>query len=808
VSVPAHVVLPPGPTPPLVTPGRSFPNVLRFFRSRSQASRWYLVPMLGLVAFVSALAASAFAKAPVPPGVDPGHWLAISYSYVGLPTAPDPSNQALFYSPLMFPFLGALVRATGNPLVAADILGVGLFALYGLSVVHLARRFLGSGPLQVALVGVAVLSGTTIQMLFWGGYPNLLGFVLMNETLVALLAFVRTRRDVDGARMYLLLGLTFFAHELSSLELFAAFAVSALFLLLTRKVPLRFLLHRANVLGLGALLAVIAGYSKLTARLGISHPSYFSANPAAYYIDQVGELFAPLARAPVVLPYGPPVFLPSFSTAVVLGLSPVVALLTLLILGELAPGRADTRLVLAAASLSAALAVPGLGYLAHVDTDYTRLLYFVPLPFFLVLFLALERAFAADLLAAPARSPGPPAPHVPGPPSPAGRFRDRIRGRIRSHAPALASVAVAVALIAIAGSVTVPVVENNEAASTAVAHDAPFLQAMRWLKSNATGGSVLTVPSAARWTEALSQRDALTVGPVWLLFDPFQITDSQETYLALTSEYAVVGPNSALAFSGFATPGMSQTPMYTAYIEGVPFPVVRIVPASLSLNATGPGGGGSYSLLAGATPAVSAPGNGATTVTVAYSTAVAKVVEVGSAPANGPATVAFDIVPNPGVVVRSLTIGLASPPSGSTTLATDIIDSAATNASGLSVDVSGKLGQFPDRVHLTTSVGFSAAPQWATKPGGVSFSSWTAVVPDPNGTAPFHLALRFSSPGASRPASPLPPVLSTPQFLENRSVKFLLWPNHAYGSVELTYYEATFGFRPAFQNSEWVILGR
>jgi hypothetical protein len=82
------------------------------------------------------------------------------------------------------------------------------------------------------------------------------------------------------------------------------------------------------------------------------------------------------------------------------------------------------------------------------------------------------------------------------------------------------------------------------------------------------------------------------------------------------------------------------------------------------------------------------------------------------------------------------------------------------------------------------------------------------VIPDANGSGPFVVTLRFASPGASRPGAPLPPVLSTPTFLDNRSVHFLLWPNHQYGSVELTYYEATFGFRPAFQNSEWVILGR
>ncbi|MCI4321265.1 MAG: hypothetical protein L3K05_03035 [Thermoplasmata archaeon] len=805
MSVPAHVMLPPGPAAEPTEVGRTFGVVHRFLRSRGAASAWYLVPMLGLVAFATALVAFAFAQAPVPPGVDPGHWLAISYGYVGLPTAPDPANQVLFYSPLMFPFLGGLVLATGNPLVAADLLGIGLFLLYGLSVVHLARRFLTSGPLQVALVGFAVLSGSTIQMLFWGGYPNLLGFVLMNEALVAMLAFVRSKRTRDGALMYAFLGLTYFGHDLSALELFSIFVVVTLFLLLTRKVALRFVLHRANLIGLAAVGVAIVGFSEVTARLGISHPSYFTANPAAYFIDNVGELFSPLGRAPAALPIGTPLYLPPLPTAALLALAPLVALLSVLVLAHLVPGRADTRLVIAAGWLSAALAVPGIGYLAHVDTDYTRLLYFLPLPFFLVALLAVERGFASTFLPAPVAPPrlepgaGPSIsvapPWRPSGPAPRAAF-------------AFTSITVAIALLAVAAFVTVPVTENNQAASTAVAHDAPFLQAERWLHANPRAGTVLTVPSSARWTEALTERNALTVGPVWLLFDPFQVTQSQETYWALCSQYTLVSPQSALSFSGFATSAMSQAPMYTPYIEGVPFPAVRLPAGNLELNASGPGGVATYPLAGGPPPVLVAPGSPGGALTVVYTTPVAKVVETGTTSPDGSATVTFRVSPDPGVSVSSLTVGLTGPPANSTTLATDTIDSSVTRVTGLTVDVSGKLGQYPDRVHLNTTVGFSVAPRWETGKTAGPSASWNAVVPDSNGSSPFGVTLEFSSPGASRPASPLPPLLSTPTFLTNQSIAFLLWPNRTYGSVELTYYEATFGFRPEFQNSEWVILGR
>jgi hypothetical protein len=768
------------------------------FRSRSLASRWYCLPMLAIVALVVGLAASAFARAPVPPGVDPGHWLSISYGYVGLPAAPDPTDHVLFYPPLLFPFLGALVLATGNPLLADAIFAVALYALYGLSVIYVARRYLGSGPLQVALVGLGVLGGTTVQMLFWGGYPNLLGFALMNTTLVLFLGFVRTQRASLGAAMYLGIGLTYFAHELSFVLLMAALGLSGIFLLLLRKLPLRFLLRPVNILGFAGVVTAIGAYSELTARLGISHPSYFLANPSAYYIDEVGELFAPLAHAPAAWPAGSAVYLPPIPTAVLLAVAPLVAFLGVLLARRWAPTRVDARLVIGAGWLGAVLAVPGAGYLVHFDTDYSRFLYFLPLPFFLVVLLAVERAFATQLLASD-RSV---SPRIPAPTA-APPLRPRPEGR---RPVWVAAAAVSIVLGFVFLTVTVPTVQANETSGTASAHDAAFLQATGWLKQHGAPGSVLTVPSAARWTEALTNRNAYTIGPVWLLFDPFQVTEAQESYWALSSQDVLANNASALSFSGFSTPVISQAPMYTAYVEGIPFPILRILPGGLLLNASGPNGTHDTSLPAGTLQLLPPSGTSGPTVMITYSTRVATVVEVGSTPSDGSARVTFRVLPTPGVTVHSLSLALSGPPSNSPTLDTDSIDQTNLTASGISLTVSGKLGESPVRAHVTTSVGISPAPRWSTAHAGLS--TWTAVLTDPNGSAPFDASVRFSSSGTGRPNVVLPPSMDTADYLTNHSIAFLLWPNRSYGSVEITYYEATFGFRTVFQNAEWIILGR
>ncbi|MCI4366193.1 MAG: hypothetical protein L3K08_00400 [Thermoplasmata archaeon] len=771
------------PRPQAAPPVRPAPPPRPRAPSLPLASRAYLAPMLALVGLAVGLVAWAFAQAPLPPGVDPGHWLAASYPYAGLPTAPDPADQMFFYSPLLFPILGGLVRLTGSPPMAADLTAIGLFLAYGLSLILLARRFLFYGPFQVALVGLSMFSGATLQMLFWGGYPNLFGFVLMNVALVFLLRFVRTGRDRDAAGFYGFLLLTFLAHDLSFAILVAAVAGAAIFLLLFGKVRPAFLWRPANVVGAIGLVAGIAAYTVLTSRSGIAHPSYFSANPSAYAVDQVGEIFSPLAHGPVLFPAGPPVYLPPLPTAILLAAAPLVALVGLVLARDMAPSRVDTRLVLVAGWLSAALAVPGIGYLARVQTDYPRFLYFLPLPATLLALLVAERLLVPTLLAAAA----------PPPPVPAGSD-----GWVRRAPPSIlgplpfVTASVALVLVLMFPFVTVPTVLDNEAAGTAVAHDHEFLQAMGWLRASSTPGSVLTVPSAARWTEALSARDAYTIGPVWLLFDPFQITDAQESYWALTSTYMVTNDQVALGCSGFATPVLSEGPIFTAYDEAVPFPVLRILTGGLALNVTETGSTRTVSVvpvLAGIGPG---PGAGAPLIFARYAASPAAVTESIYVRPDGTGHVLFRVTPGSGESVNALDITFAPPPSYSTTLATDALQSLAITSA-------------PSPATVATRIAFSE-PIVPEGPVNIAQPSWTVAVRDPNGSAPFSVDLAFSVPGSRGPTASLPAFFNTSEFLAGAGIHFLLWPAIGGAAAELAYFEASFGYRALDANDEWTLL--
>ena len=228
---------------------------------------------------------------------------------------------------------------------------------------------------------------------------------------------------------------------------------------------------------------------------------------------------------------------------------------------------------------------------------------------------------------------------------------------------------VAAALAIVFLTVTAPLAFANEHAGTAIAHDQLFLNAANWLKASPDPGSVLTTSSAARWTEGLADRNAFDVGPVWLLFDPFQIADAQESYWALNSQSVLTNNQVALSFSGFAAPILSQAPVYTAYIEGVPFPVLRVVPSTLTVNATGITGDQTYLLDAATAPVLSAPVG--PTETATYVSQGASLVELARVLPDGSAEITFTVTPVPGESVNYLGFSLAAPPSDSTTLATD-----------------------------------------------------------------------------------------------------------------------------------------
>jgi hypothetical protein len=224
------------------------------------------------------------------------------------------------------------------------------------------------------------------------------------------------------------------------------------------------------------------------------------------------------------------------------------------------------------------------------------------------------------------------------------------------------------------------------------------------------------------------------------------------------------------------------------------------------VNASGPAGTGEFPLDGSSVPTLGFGPQGTASAVVSYRSAEASLREEGVALPDGSARIQFVVQPTPGEVVHSFSLELAPPPSDSTVLATDRTGVVAWTDGTLHWNVSGMLGQYPVRITVPSRVSFAPTPTVAFPPILSLPGTWNFSFEDPNGSAPFSVTEELSSQDTSNPASPLPSRFSTEDFLANNSIRYLLWPAGERNAAEIGYFGSTFGYVPAFANSEWVVL--
>ncbi len=763
-------------------------------------ARRYLAASVALVALAVLLLELVYSQYPVPPGVDSGDWIQRSFAWVGLSHAPlDAVGSPYLYSPMIFPILGTIELATGNPLTTGFVFGGLLLSAYGLSLVLLARRFFTFGPFQLLFVGLAMFNGTVLQMLFWGGYPNFLGLAFLNLTLAVLVTYLRSLSTRDGLLLYLAASLVFLTHELTFAILVGAIALVGLFLHIRDRRWLAAILSPGNVGGLVLLGAVVVGYVEITKLLAIPHPGYIGSNPASYYIDNIGEYFRALGSAPVFFPMGPGVTMSADAAIAILVGSSVALVVVLAVATYRRPSRADARLFVASALMIATLLLPVGGYLVHVDTDYTRFVYFVPLPLSLLIVLGLEFALATRTVG-PVRASVPPLPPR--------------RARFPWTAEASASIAVVLVLALLVANVTVPMALANEKANAGTDHDSDFLQATSWLASNPVPGSVLTTEGAVRWTEALTTRGAYDIGPTWLLFESWQIVNAEEAYWALNSAYAFTNDRTVLAYSGFnlsSSSTLSENPMYGAYLEGVQYPVLRLNTTGLTALVSTGGAASWVPAWGGAmTPTLSLP-NGSVDGSVRYASSGYDLVENGTVEANGTAWVNFTAVPARGASVDALKISLIAPPVGVTFLhppasqGVSVVRNGTTGAT-LDWEDSTVLGQLPGTYDFSSTIAAAPGPAQIALSNSSALNGATMEFVNPDPTEPISVSILLSTSGAENPAVVLPAEMSGWTFLSEHDIEFVLLPNQPGFSQTVNLYRQVYHFSVAYSNPQWMVL--
>ncbi|MGC2205806.1 MAG: hypothetical protein WA719_07790 [Thermoplasmata archaeon] len=778
-------------------------------------TRWYLLPCLVIVGAAVALMYWGFvgslpANSAIPPGVDPAHWITLSKSFVGLPfPSADPTLQPLLYPPLTFPLLGAVLLATGNPITTAYIFAGTLLALFGLTTIHVARRYLLTGPFQVLFVGLILFNGAVLQVMFWGGYPNLLALVLFNEALVFLLAFTRTRSMRDGLLFYAFASLVFLTHDLTFVVLLGTLLVAGAFLLAQDRRWLRLIFSWANLCGLLLLGATVAAYTLATDSLAIPHPGYLSTNPAAYVLDNLGELFHPLGYAPFWWPIGPAIALDSALMTEILVAVAAATFVTMLLVRRWRSGWVPPRLTLALASLVAACLLPVGGWLAHVDTDYARFTLFFVLPLGLTATIVVERFLR------PWMAPGPAvAAVVPG---------GAVDGSAEGHAtvaprwspdrtPSWWAIraGVALVLVAVFVGVSVPTVQLSESTYASSTHNSGFVEAMQWLRSNGSSGAVLADTSdTQRWVQALSDRNAFTYGPTWLHFYGWQVLSDLESYFAVNSHYTISNNLVAATMGGTSSNSLNNTPGYAVFVEGVVVPILRINATQFDVNFNNTSGAQNivYDPATWSPSAVAYSASPVPTLSFAYRTQNFLLNVSTSVGPGSQASDAITVTPaDSSVEITRVSLNLTQPEP--TPLAQrGTIASLSRSANLITWQTSAKIGQLPSPRTLTTQVLLSAVPigKFSNLIGGVGYH---LTFSNPTVHGALSVSLTMSTPGTSNPATTFPTYFDTNAFLAQNNIHFLVLVNTPGMGRIFAYYESEFQFAPAYSNPEWKILWR
>jgi hypothetical protein len=768
--------------------------------------RLELISAFVIVFAAVAILEAAYSQSPLPPGVDPGDWLQRSYAFVGLAHPPSLAvGSPYLYPPLAFPILGALVLLTGSPMAAGFVFGGALLAAYGLSCIVMAWSFLRPGAPRLLFVGLAVLNGTTLSMLFWGGYPNVFAFVFLNLAFVGLLRFLRAPTFLNAVWMYGMAGLLYLTHTLTFAMLIVG-ALGAIVLVATARPAIVRTFFSARALLATLALLVPAGLYELLSRIyHISHPGYLYANPAALVLDNLGELFQPLGGAPMFFPSGPSfVTSPRVVLALLLGSAAAIVVLVLY-LDRRAKGWLNDPLRIGLGWLAATLAVPALGDLAHIGTDYTRFVYFLPLPISLVVALAFERFLAPDAASTPATSPPP----APASPPPAGPVSSGLGRPTRSTGRASAFLGVWFVVVVLLTLVTLPVATTNETHDTGKSHDSLFLAAAQWLATNPNSGSVLTTSATARWVEAISDRGAYDPGPTWLLFEPWQVTNAELAYWALNGPDAITNNQVVFGFAPVSTQGQAEAPIYTPYIEGVPVPTVRIDPASIAVSYTQGNASGNLSAASLAAPSWAAVSTAAPSGWLNYTSSVATISEqVATGRSSGVGWVNLTVTPMPGTSVSQLGFSLEGPPPNDPVAHGGFVNNITTSGSQIDWNVSIALGQLPGKEVIGTTTTVSPATASLTVNPGTVRNVASVAVPNSQPTQPLRASVEFQTAGTSNPATTLPPVMDTSGFLSTFDIQFALLPNASNFDAVVALLESAYGFHVAYSNSEWQVFSR
>ncbi|MEM1542695.1 MAG: hypothetical protein QXF59_04770 [Candidatus Bathyarchaeia archaeon] len=228
---------------------------------------------------------------------DPGEWLkyanAVEAWFARCLGINSPHYEAMLYTmwdqgvfqypPLFFLILILLKYALG-PLQALKVAGSVLFALQPLPIYFLAKKITNSGLSGLVAAYAMSFMPIYIEMLGWGGYPNLLGLLLIPINIVFTISVMSNPQSKNICLMVLTSVLIPFSHHLTSGVFLGILLFWMLFLAIMRKSSkVKYVMY-----DVAASLVALTCY-----RMLLAYPSQLIIfNEAAYYSLRVNFLEA------------------------------------------------------------------------------------------------------------------------------------------------------------------------------------------------------------------------------------------------------------------------------------------------------------------------------------------------------------------------------------------------------------------------------------------------------------------------------------------------------------------------------------
>jgi hypothetical protein len=520
-----------------------------------------------------------FHQAVVPPGGDPGEWIAGSYQYIGEPYPSWYSGSGS--PPLLFPLLGSLVVLGGGPIAGAQLFVVVEMTLFAGSTFVLVRTLTRHPFTALAVTGFVVLNPTLDSLFFSGAYQYLLSFVLLNLTIAYLVRFVRSHRSYHLGLFWVCGSLALLTQPAMIVEVPGMIILMGVALLWLRQIPKEIITTWTGRLGAALFVGTGAGWYVLLPRLVGSHQNDFLLKNDYFSVIQgtIGIVFGT-----VVDP-----FYPGWGLDPATAVRGFLVIVILVVVGFFAlrfirPGwlTLPWLTVLAWGTLQVACAY--VGYHLQIVTPYSRFGELLVLPVIAAVGMAIEGIF---FWVATAPDIGPPA-H-----SQRGRWHHRLLRRIRTPSrltvlvPAIIAVAIVVGLGFYVDVETAPDFQRLESSYANIGHDQDFLNMLGYVDNSSIGGSALTLAHATSWSRAITHRDVYAPFlPGYALNVPHILTD-EEVGFALTDRYAVTNDFVAMAASGYYGPNVTAVPLYESSYFGLFFPVLRVLPGSLVADEAG-----------------------------------------------------------------------------------------------------------------------------------------------------------------------------------------------------------------------------